>query len=128
MDFLDNDTKNHGNRDLNEILKLAILHCQTPSRTPPPTTDIRDLQSCIQAQTKIGWVQVFHGRITRRLSIFMDNHYKKEGTTDKKLTGARWVKLLIKAFWDNLLTYGPNEIPSSTGTKGPSSKKYTANV
>jgi hypothetical protein len=104
MKFLDNDTKNHGNRDLNEILKLAILHCQTPSWTPPPTTDNRDLQNCIQAQTKIGWVQIFHGRITRRFSIFMDNHYKKQGTTDKKLTGARWAKLLIKAFWDNLLT------------------------
>jgi hypothetical protein len=83
MKFLDNDTNNQGNRDLNETLKLAILHCQTPSWTPPPTTDNRDLQSCIQAQTKIGWDQILHGRITRRFSIFMDKHYKKEGTTDK---------------------------------------------
>jgi hypothetical protein len=33
----------------------------------------------------------------------MDDHYKSTGIADKKLTGARWAKLIIKALWDNLL-------------------------
>jgi hypothetical protein len=39
----------------------------------------------------------------KTIGKIMDNHYKANGSSDQKHTGARWSKSLIKAIWDNML-------------------------
>jgi hypothetical protein len=100
---LDDDSSAEGNDQLNNIIKQAITHCNSSTWIPDTDNLEPELARCVRAQNNIGWgQQIIRGRITKQLEKFMDNHYKANGSSDQKHTGARWAKSLIKAIWDNM--------------------------
>jgi hypothetical protein len=101
---LDDDSGAEGNDQLNNIIKQAITHCNSSTWTPDTENLEPELARCVRAQNNIGWGhQIIRGRITKQLEKFMDNHYKANGSSDQKHTGARWSKSFIKAIWENML-------------------------
>jgi hypothetical protein len=103
LKFLDDDSDAKGNCQLNNIIKQAIIHCHSPTWSPDTDHLEPELAQCVMAQSKIGWGQILHGRITKQMEQYMEKHFQQNGNTEQKDTGARWSKLLIKAIWENML-------------------------
>jgi hypothetical protein len=98
------DNENHGNSELNNIIELALTESITNRKwTPVMSAVSRELVPCIQQQNKIGWHHMFRGRIAKKMSEFMESHYRSMPIDRKRYTGERWSKMLIKNIWNMVL-------------------------
>lgn len=58
----------------------------------------------VNAQSKIGWQHIFHGRLARELILSMDQHYHLEGAHNRTKNGEQWARKLIRTIWDTMLS------------------------
>jgi hypothetical protein len=67
-----------------------------------------ELLPSIKQQNKIGWHQIFKGRIAKKIIQFMEAHYRTLPIDTKRYTGERWGKMLISNIWHMVLTLWSN--------------------
>jgi hypothetical protein len=103
-EYLWRDTTNHGNSELNNIIEIALSETpQNMSWEPLKNAVSPELQKSIRQQTKIGWGQLWRGRLTKEIAVFMENHYRNLNLDSKRYTGTRWCKMLIQNIWNSVL-------------------------
>jgi hypothetical protein len=103
-DYLWRDNENHGNSELNNIIELALSESTHNKKWTPVMSAISsELLPCIRQQNKIGWYQLYKGRIARAMIQFMEKHYRTLNVDAKKYTGERWGKMLITNIWNMVL-------------------------
>jgi hypothetical protein len=89
----------HGNSELLNILEIGLTSCLT-CRWEADTTKVSDQwQNAIEEQNKIGWEQIYKGRIGKELINAMDRHYQQLGINKMQYNGERWAKQLIGNIW-----------------------------
>jgi hypothetical protein len=67
-DYLWRDNENHGNSELNNIIELALSECICNKKWVPVMSEIsKELLPGIQQQNKIGWHQLYKGRMAREI-------------------------------------------------------------
>jgi hypothetical protein len=72
-DYLWRDNGNHGNSELNNIIKIAMSESAHNKHWKPEMSAISQvLLPCIQQQNKIGWHHLYKGRIARAMIQFME--------------------------------------------------------
>jgi hypothetical protein len=97
-------TQDHGHSELNNIIDIGLTESTVrPSWTPDMKYISMDLNKSIAEQNRIGWQQVYYGRISKKLINFMDQHYQQLPVNHLKYTGERWARALIKKIWDTML-------------------------
>ena len=57
----------------------------------------QELRAALEEQDSIGWFNFLLGRISSKLTVLQDSHFKTIGGTN---TGLRWTTALIKKLWD----------------------------
>jgi hypothetical protein len=108
-DYLNRDSKNHGNTHINAIIKLALKHCASNKHWQPDIRNLpNEIQSCIKQQNKIGWYHLFKGRIAKDMICFMETHYRNANLDSKRYTGERWGKMLLINIWSTMLELWSN--------------------
>jgi hypothetical protein len=76
-DYLWCDNENHGNSELNNIIKLALSESiYNKEWTPVMSAISNKLRPGIRQQNKIGWHHLYKGRIARAIIQFMEAHYR----------------------------------------------------
>jgi hypothetical protein len=104
IDYIWHDNTNHGNLELNNIIKLALFESAYKETWQPLAGEtLLEIRKCIIHQNTIGWNQLVKGRITKEMRKVMDNHYQKLNLNTRRYTGERWCKLLIKNIWQVIL-------------------------
>jgi hypothetical protein len=104
IEFLWKDTMNHGNSELNNILELALTESpHNENWTPILSAVSPNLRKCIIQQNKIGWKQLYKGRMTKEMKVFMEQHYRNLQVDSRRYTGTRWCKTLIRNIWNTVL-------------------------
>jgi ribonuclease HI len=104
-DYLWRDNENHGNSELNNIIEIALSESIYNKEWVPVMSAIsQELMPCIRQQNKIGWHQLYKGRVARAMIQFMETHYRGLSIDAKRYTGERWGKMLIKNIWNMVLT------------------------
>jgi enamine deaminase RidA (YjgF/YER057c/UK114 family) len=108
-DYLWRDNETHGNSELNNIIEIALSECTHNTQWTPVMSAIsHELLPGIQQQNKIGWHQLYKGRIARDIIRFMESHYRGLPIDSKRYTGERWGKMLIKNIWNTVLRLWEN--------------------
>jgi hypothetical protein len=104
-DYLWKDVGNqHGNSELNNIIELALSESPYNKKWTPDMTSISpELLPCILQQNKIGWHQLYKGRIAKSMIRAVENHFRNLQVESKKFTGERWGKMLIRNIWNVVL-------------------------
>jgi hypothetical protein len=97
-------TQDHGHSELNNIMDLGMAESiDRPSWTPYMENISKELKDAIMEQNKIGWQQVYYGRLSNKLVRVMEQHFQKLPVNHLKYTGERWARKLIKTIWDTML-------------------------
>jgi hypothetical protein len=96
---MENDSKGKGHKGLNNI----IIQSMQVSITEPNATGQLDLDRCIRDQSKIGWSQIYKGRIATSMTQFMEQHYRDNNQDNWQYSGESWTRKLIQCLWDALL-------------------------
>jgi hypothetical protein len=68
----------------------------------------QELLPCIRQQNKIGWSQLYRGRVARGMIQFMEGHYRQLQIDTKRYTGEKWGKMLLKNIWNMVLKLWEN--------------------
>jgi hypothetical protein len=102
--YLHRDNENLGNAELNNIIELALTECSRHSDWTPDMSAISpELLPCIRHQNKIGWHHIYKGRIAISMIHFMQAHYQGLTVDNKRYTGERWGKMLLRNIWNMTL-------------------------
>jgi hypothetical protein len=98
-------TQDHGHSEFNNIIDIGLTEstARGPSWIPDMKHISMELKASIAEQNRIGWQQVFYGRISKKLISFMDHHFHQLPVNHLKYTGERWARALIKKIWDTML-------------------------
>jgi hypothetical protein len=99
-DFLRDD--NSENKNISAIIGSALRHSIMNPKWQPAATDAAITPS-IQAQSKIGWQQVFLGRIAKTITERNGEHSDPVTRFDANKRGKRWKQKLIRKIWDTYL-------------------------
>jgi hypothetical protein len=117
-DYLWKDNENHGNSELNNIIEIALTECTHNTDWTPAMLDISHaLTPCIKHQNKIGWHQLYKGRIAKSMIHFMEAHYRQLSVDTKRYTGERWGKMLLQNIWNTILQLWAQRNEAIHGTK-----------
>jgi hypothetical protein len=99
-DYLKDD--NSENKSISAIIGSALRHSIENPKWQPAATDTAITPS-IQAQSKIGWQQVFLGRIAKTITERNGEHSDPVTRFDANKRGKRWKQKLIRKIWDTYL-------------------------
>jgi hypothetical protein len=103
-DYLWRDNENNANSELNNIIEIALTESIYNKNWKPVMSAISlELLPCIRQQNKIGWFQLYKGRIAGGMIHFMEAHYRQLPINTKQYTGERWGKMLIRNIWNMVL-------------------------
>jgi hypothetical protein len=94
-----------GCSEIINILDIGLTESLRNNEWEPDTNNISEnWRDGIYAQNKIGWRQIYHGRIAQPLIEAIDQHYRSNTDTDPfKYNGERWARQLIQTIWDAML-------------------------
>jgi hypothetical protein len=94
----------HGNSEITNIMEMALIECPANHDWQPTIENVsREWRQVVQEQTDIGWLHIIYGRISNRMILGMDNHYKTLPINHKKYNGKRWATQLLINIWSMLL-------------------------
>jgi hypothetical protein len=94
----------HGNSEITNIMEMALNECPANHDWQPTIENVsREWRQGVQEQTDIGWLHIIYGRISNRMILGMDNHYKMLPINHKKYNGERWATQLLINIWSTLL-------------------------
>jgi hypothetical protein len=100
---MESDNNNYGVDELLIIYKEAISQIGH-KWTPPTLSKDKELNDCVQDQTRIGWQQILFGRISCKITSYIETNLRSKGVEKWKNTGEKWTTRMIQNIWDTLLT------------------------
>jgi hypothetical protein len=100
---LDKDGRETGNRDINKIIREALVNASNLKLWSANLTGNRKVNRWIQDQSRIGWQQILYGRTAKSLEFAMEDHFCNKANDTGQETGAKWVRKLIQVIWDTFL-------------------------
>jgi hypothetical protein len=65
---MENESKGKGHKGLNDIIIQSMQVSITEPNWKPDATGQPDLDRCIRDQSKIGWSQIYKGRIAKSMT------------------------------------------------------------
>jgi hypothetical protein len=102
--YLQKDIHNCGNGELNDLLETAFMETAHDINWTPNINYVsHKLKSFVKEQGKIGWYQLYNGRVAKTIADFMEDHFCSLELDPFKYTGKRWTKMLIRTVWNTIL-------------------------
>jgi hypothetical protein len=99
-DYLKDDKSD--NKSISAIIGSALRHSIENPKWQLAPTDAAITPS-IQAQSKIGWQQVFLGRIAKTITERSGEHLDHVARFEANKRGKKWKQKLIRKIWDTYL-------------------------
>jgi hypothetical protein len=99
---MESDNNNYGVDELLKIFQEAIS--QIGHKWTPTLSKDKELNDCVQDQTRIGWQQIVFGRISCKITSYIETNLRSKGVEKWKNTGEKWTTRMIQNIWDTLLT------------------------
>jgi hypothetical protein len=90
----------YGNSELLNILEIGLSSSLTSIWEADTSLVSTEWREAIQEQNKIGWGQLYRGRIGRKLIEAMDRHYDQTGVNKMQYNSKQWAKRLISNIWN----------------------------
>jgi hypothetical protein len=107
--YLQKDIHNCGNSELNSLLEIALTKSINNPKWEPATNYVSmHLRTFIRDQGRIGWQQIYNGRIAKSLAHIMEEHYRELEIDRYKYMGVRWTKMLLRSIWNTILKLWKN--------------------
>jgi hypothetical protein len=100
---MEKDSKGKGHKGLNDIIIASMKFSINEPNWEPDATGQPDLDRCIRDQSKIGWPQLYKGRIAKTITQYMERHYRTNNNDNWQYSGESWTRKLIQCLWDALL-------------------------
>jgi hypothetical protein len=94
----------NGDSEIINIIEIGLSESAgNPNWEPDRTSISPRWRRGIEEQCKIGWNQLYYGRIAKEMIKAMDTHYR--GITADKLSynGEQWARKMIRATYDTIL-------------------------
>jgi hypothetical protein len=94
-----------GDSELTNIFEIGMEDSKHSQGWQPDIKHVsQKWKKAVNAQNKIGWQQIYHGRIATEMITSMDQHYQQEGVHSNSKNGEQWARKLIKIIWDSMLS------------------------
>jgi hypothetical protein len=116
----------HGNSEIINILDISLTESLGNNEWEPDVRHIsRNWREGAIAQNKIGWRQIYHGKIATSLIKAVDQHYRSSDADPFKYNGERWARQLIQTIWDTMLALWQtrNDIINATDARQKEQQK-----
>jgi hypothetical protein len=89
--------QNNSNSEIINILDIGLTVSLFVETWKPDMAHVTELwREGLEAQNQIGWRQIYHGRIAKKLLQAMDQHYRIANVNEFQYSGERWARLLIQ--------------------------------
>jgi hypothetical protein len=94
----------NGNSEIINLIDIGLAESLITTEWKPDMAYVtKPWREGIEDQNKIGWRQIYYGRIAKKLIQAMDQHYRKVNANEFKYSGERWARQLIQNIWDVVL-------------------------
>jgi hypothetical protein len=95
----------NGDSEMTNIFEIGLQESTDSKGWQPDSRYVSPRwKPAVNAQSKIGWQHIFHGRLARELILSMDQHYHLEGAHNRTKNGEQWARKLIQTIWDTMLS------------------------
>jgi hypothetical protein len=99
---MESDNKNYGVNELLHIIQMALS--KIGQNWTPTLTNDKELNDGIQDQTRIGWQQIFFGRISCKIMSYIETTLRLKGVEKWRNSGMKWTTRMIQNIWDTFLS------------------------
>jgi hypothetical protein len=96
--------QDNGDSEIINIVDIGLTESLSTYDWKPEMSHINSAwREGIEEQNKIGWRQIYHRRIAKKLIQAMEQHYRKANVNKFTYSGERWARKLIQTIWDVVL-------------------------